>query len=70
MNAIEGKVWFCVINRTTQRIEGRYSTVKRARSKVDRVDNEYGGYIARIEARDDFNNPIDYKTRIERGIIC
>ena len=39
---------FQVINTRTGLIVGTYSTVKRARSAVDRKDNEYGGYAHRV----------------------
>lgn len=59
----EQKIWYCVINRMTLKVEGKYSTVKRARRKVDKVDNEYGGYVATIEVRDNLNRTL-------KGMIC
>lgn len=35
---------FLVIDNQTGMIVGRFSTRKRASNKVDRLDNEYGGY--------------------------
>jgi hypothetical protein len=35
-----------VINRITGKIHGPYSPLKRATRKVDKIDNEYGAYIA------------------------
>ena len=55
---VEQKIWYCVVNRSTLKVEGKYSTVKRARRKLDKVDNEYGGYIAKIELRDNYNKTI------------
>lgn len=38
-----------IINIRTQQIVAKCSTIKRARNKVDKKDNEYGAYVHRIE---------------------
>lgn len=35
---------YLVIDRHNQEVIGTYQTLKRASNKVDKLDNEYGGY--------------------------
>jgi len=38
------KLWY-ILNHRTGALVGKASSVKRARNRVDKLDNEYGGYV-------------------------
>jgi hypothetical protein len=40
---------YILINSRTNETKGNFSTIKRARNKRDKLDNEYGGYIHHIK---------------------
>lgn len=44
----------CVIHKITGKCLGVYSSMSRACTKSDKVDNEYGGYITYIISEDEF----------------
>jgi hypothetical protein len=39
---------YLLINGRTNKIVGNFNNLQRARNRLDKLDNEYGGYIHRI----------------------